>query len=70
IGIRGMPENSFVKITAADGRLVYQTRSLGGQAVWNGKDYNGRKAASGVYFVIATDNLKGEQVVAKIVMVQ
>jgi hypothetical protein len=70
IGIRGMPENSFVKITGADGRLVHQTRSLGGQAVWNGKDYNGRKAASGVYFVIATDNLKGEQVVAKIVMVQ
>src|SRR5207249_9738191 len=69
IGIRGLPENSIVKITEANGRLVFQTRSLGGQAVWNGKDYKGNKAATGVYLVIAVDNVKGEQVVAKIVMV-
>src|SRR5205814_777918 len=30
IGIRGLAENSIVKITELDGRLVYQTRSLGG----------------------------------------
>lgn len=69
IGIRGLPENSLVKITEADGRLVYQTRSLGGQAVWNGKDYKGNRAATGIYLVIAVDNLKGEQVVSKIVFV-
>lgn len=67
LGIRGLPENSTVKITEADGRLVYQTRSLGGQAVWDGKDYRGRKAATGIYLVIAADNIKGEHVVAKIV---
>ena len=70
IGIRGLPENRVVKITEANGRLVYQTRSLGGQAVWNGKDYQGRKAATGIYLVIAVDNIKGEQVVAKIVFVR
>lgn len=69
IGIRGLPENSVVKITEADGRLVYQTRSLGGQAVWDGRDYKGRKAATGIYLVIAADNIKREQVVAKIVFV-
>lgn len=68
IGIRGLPENAVVKITETNGRLVYQTRSLGGQAVWNGKDYNGRKAASGVYLVIAVDAEQDEKVVAKIVM--
>ena len=70
IGIRGLLENSVVKITEADGRLVYQTRSLGGQAVWNGKDYKGNRAATGIYLVIAVDNLKGEQVVSKIVFVR
>ena len=42
IGIRGLPDNSQVKITETGGRLVFQTRSLGGQAIWNGKDYQGR----------------------------
>jgi hypothetical protein len=69
IGIRGMPENSVVKITETNGRLVYQTRSLGGQAVWNGKDYKGRQASSGIYLVIAEDENKQEKVVAKIVFI-
>ena len=70
IGIRGLPENSLVKITEPNGRLVFQTRSLGGQAVWNGRDYRGQKAATGVYLVLAVDNAKGEQVVGKIVLVK
>lgn len=70
IGIRGMPENTVVKITETNGRLVYQTRSLGGQAVWNGKDYKGIKASSGVYLVIAVDALGEEKVVGKIVFVR
>ena len=69
IGIRGLPENSTVKITESNGRLVYQTRALGGQATWNGKDYTGRQASSGVYLVIATDDLRQEKVVTKIVFI-
>jgi ligand-binding sensor domain-containing protein len=69
IGIRGLPKNSIVKITETNGRLVYQTRSLGGQATWNGKDYKGRQASSGIYLVIAEDENKQEKVVAKIVFI-
>jgi hypothetical protein len=39
IAIRGVANNAIVKITELNGRLVYQTRALGGQAVWDGKDY-------------------------------
>jgi sugar lactone lactonase YvrE len=70
IGIRGLPENSIVKITELNGRLVFQTRSLGGQAVWNGLDYKGGKAATGVYLVIAIDENGNEKVVTKIVFVK
>jgi ligand-binding sensor domain-containing protein len=70
IGIRGLPENSIVKITETNGRMVYQTRSLGGQATWNGRDYQGHAAASGVYLVLAADETKTEKVVAKIVIIQ
>jgi len=69
IAIKGLPENAVVKIAEAAGRLVYQTRSLGGQAIWNGRDYKGAKAGTGVYLVMAIDQNKGEKVVAKIVFV-
>lgn len=68
IAIRGLAENSLVKITELNGRLVYQTRSLGGQANWNGYSYNGRKAASGVYLVLVRDDSGREKLVTKIVI--
>jgi len=52
IAIRGVPANSIVRITEADGRLVFQTRAHGGQAIWDGRDYRGRRVASGVYLVL------------------
>ena len=55
IAVRGVRENAIVKITELDGRLVYQTRALGGQAIWDGKDYRGRKISSGVYLVLVSD---------------
>src|SRR6185436_18245068 len=55
IAIRGVANNAIVKITEMDGRLVYQTRALGGQAVWNGKNYNDRSISSGVYLVLTSD---------------
>ncbi len=70
IGIRGLPENSIVKITELNGRLVYQTRSLGGQAVWNGRDYNNQRVSSGVYLVLAKDELGAEKKVGKIVFIK
>ncbi len=69
IAIRGLTKDALVKITELSGRLVYQTRALGGQAVWNGYNYKGEKAASGVYLVIIRDDDNAEKVVTKIVIV-
>jgi hypothetical protein len=68
IAIRGLPDNSIFKIIESNGRLVYQSRSLGGQAIWNGQDYRGRKAASGVYIIMAIDEFSREKAVGKIVL--
>jgi ligand-binding sensor domain-containing protein len=54
IAIKGLAQDSKVKITDLNGRLVYETEALGGQAIWDGKDYNGRKVETGVYFIFAT----------------
>jgi hypothetical protein len=69
IGIRGLAENSIVKITEPDGRLIYQTRALGGQAVWNGMDYKGRKISSGVYLVLISSDDKTERAAGKIIFI-
>jgi sugar lactone lactonase YvrE len=54
IAINGLARDADVKITDIQGKLVYATRAEGGQVVWDGRDYNGRKAASGVYLVFST----------------
>jgi hypothetical protein len=69
IAIRGLPDNSIVKITETNGRLVCQTRSNGGQATWNGKDYKGRTVSSGVYLVLVSDNSRKENLATKIVFI-
>jgi len=68
IAIRGLTTNAMVKITELNGRLVFQTRALGGQAIWDGKLYTGAKAASGVYLVIVRDDTGKEKLVTKLVL--
>ena len=40
-----------VKITTISGKLVYETRSLGGMAQWDGRNMGGEKVKTGVYIV-------------------
>jgi hypothetical protein len=70
IAIRGLMRDGIVKITEPDGRLVYQTRALGGQAVWNGRNYRGERVSSGVYLVIAADDTGRERMVTKVFIVR
>lgn len=69
IAIKGFARDANIKITDVSGALVYETKSLGGQAVWNGKDYTGRRASSGVYYVFAVDQDGQEKMVTKLVLV-
>lgn len=70
IAVNGLAENANVKITDITGQLVYETIALGGQAIWDGKDYNGKRATSGVYFVFSTsDNpIQPDALVTKILI--
>ena len=69
IAIKGLVNNADVKITDTYGNVVYTTRSEGGQAVWNGYNFDGRRAASGVYVVYITDDQGEEKAVTKILIV-
>jgi hypothetical protein len=70
IAIRGLVRDAFVKITEPDGRLVHQTRALGGQAIWDGRNYKGEKVSSGVYLVFIMDENGLNSQAAKIFFVR
>ena len=69
IGLRGLAENSSVKITRVDGSLVFETLSNGGQAVWDGRDRSGVRVATGVYLVFCTNTDGSSKAVAKILFI-
>jgi hypothetical protein len=69
IAIRGLVENANVKITDINGVLIYETTANGGQAIWDGRDYNGRKAASGVYLVFSARRDGLDALVTKILFI-
>lgn len=51
IAIRGLTFDTDIKITDISGNMVFETKSLGGQAIWDGNDLNGNRVKSGVYMV-------------------
>ena len=54
IAIKGMMSNSEVKVTDANGILIHNLVSEGGQAIWNGKNLENEFVPSGVYYFFAT----------------
>jgi len=51
VAIKGLLANTTVKIADMSGNLVFETESLGGQAIWDGTNFNGERVATGVYMI-------------------
>ena len=56
ITIRGLMENSLVKIADSEGNVIKSIRSIGGMTTWDGCDNSGKPVKSGVYFILASQN--------------
>lgn len=70
ITVKGLMENSFCKIVDGSGFLLYQGYANGGTFVWNGKDFNGVRPSTGVYFVLASSDTGEERQVAKLLFIK
>ncbi len=70
ISIVGLVENTTVKITDISGNLVYETLSQGGQATWDGKNFNGHKVSTGVYLIFCSDSKGKETAVSKLLFIK
>ena len=69
ITVSGLKENSFCKVADAAGNLVWQDYANGGTFTWNGRDFYGKRPATGVYFVFISDSDGKKKTVAKILFV-
>jgi len=69
IGIKCLITDAQVRITDIAGNLIYSTKAEGGQAVWDGKNFSGRKAKTGVYLVYAGNDTGSQKIVTKILII-
>ncbi len=67
--ITGLMENSTIKIVDISGKLVYETKSVGGQAVWNARNLHGKRVKTGVYVVFVSNEDGLEKATTKILIV-
>lgn len=70
ITVTGLAENVNVKFTDISGGLVYETEALGGQAVWDGKRFDGSTVNSGVYLIFASNKDGSETYVSKLLFIK
>lgn len=55
ITVTGLADEVNVKFTDISGNVVFTTTALGGQAIWDGKTFDGQKVSSGIYLVFCTN---------------
>ena len=68
ISIVGLTHDCNVKIVDAAGLLINEGQSNGGQYNWNGRNQQGEKVPSGVYYVLTYDSNGDEGVATKILV--
>ena len=69
IVVKGLVDETDVKITDISGNLVYKTTSLGGQAIWDGKNLNGNRCKTGIYLVFLSDALGEKTKITKLMFI-
>lgn len=70
IAIKGLVKDADVKITDITGTLVYATRAEGGQAIWEGRNFEGSRVKTGVYLVFISNDDGSQSIVTKILFIE
>ena len=70
ISITGLLRDSQIRITDSRGNLIFKTVSNGGTAIWDGKNTDGQRVATGVYFALSSGGEGESTCVSKILVVK
>lgn len=68
--VEGLSEITTIKILGIDGVVVNEVQGRGGRISWDGRDYNGNRLGSGVYFVVAYEDDGSEKGIGKVVIIR
>ncbi|MBC7556322.1 MAG: T9SS type A sorting domain-containing protein [Chryseobacterium sp.] len=69
VKIRGLAEKTNIRITDAAGNLVHQAVARGGYHEWDLNNQRGKRVASGIYFVLMSNEDGTDTATAKIAVV-
>ncbi len=69
VTIKGLTDESEVKLLTASGKTVWAGRSIGGSIQWNCTDMSGKRVFSGVYHVVCNTKDARQTVVSRIIVV-
>jgi hypothetical protein len=69
ITVTGLVANVNVKITDISGNIVFETQALGGQAIWDGKNFRGERVGTGVYLVFCSNDDGTKTYVTKLLFI-
>jgi hypothetical protein len=69
VKIKGLAQKTNIRITDAAGNLVHQDVATGGYYEWDLTNQRGRRVASGIYFVLMTNEDGSDTATAKIAVV-
>ena len=70
ITVVGLKANTHVKIINTAGRLVAEGTSLGGTFTWDGRTPQRQRVATGIYYVLGTDEEGREGIVTKVLFIK
>jgi flagellar hook assembly protein FlgD len=70
ITITGLTNDASVKILSSNGTVIAEGKSTGRTFMWNGRDKNGDRVASGMYMVATATSDGKKGVVCKIAVVK
>jgi len=69
VRITGLTADADVLIVSVGGQAIVGGTSMGGTFTWDCRDQNGRRVASGVYYVMVSTADAKKGIVAKIVVI-
>lgn len=69
VTIKGLAEKTNIRITDAAGNIVHSAISRNGYYEWNLNNQKGKRVASGIYFVLMTNEDASDKATAKIAVV-
>jgi len=69
VGISGLGTDAIVKITDVNGKLISEFQANGGTAIWNVRDFRGKRPGTGIYLVFGALPDGTETIVGKIAII-